>query len=114
MTELIYNTNELYFCKYATAESIKLVNINQIKIKAINKKTGVFVKLNEKEYKHISSGEIIKATQKPTAGQTWIREVIPAAKYFNNAKTISFDQIVSLENKMTNKTKTLKNLGLEK
>lgn len=108
MAKTSFEVDELYFCKYATAESIKLINLKEIAIKATNKKAGLFVKLNEKEYMHVLSGKVMKVNVKPALGQTWIREVRPLSHYIDKTKKLSLDQIQVLETRVNDKTAKLK------
>lgn len=108
MANTTYDVNDLYFCKYATAESIKLINLKELVIKATNRKAGLFVKLNEKEYMHVLTGQVMKVNVKPALGQTWIRDVKPLSYFVDKSKKLSTEQIEVLEQRVNDKQAKLK------
>lgn len=108
MPSTTYDVIDLYFCKYATAESIKPINLKEIIIKATNKKAGLFIKLNDKEYMHVLTGKVMKVNVKPALGQTWIRDVKPLSYFVDKSKKLSTDQIAVLEQRVNDKNAKLK------
>lgn len=101
-----YKISEIYVCKYATAENVKLISLTKCLIKLKDKKLGLFLKVNDKEYVHILTGKTLKVCKTPTTGQTWIRSVSPLSSFVTDQdKSFNKSQINMLELKLNSKYK---------